>query len=652
MLEYNKQLLPTLTPTKWKQTKHRSINWCHHRGLNKLFQRSNNNKWFYYTQSTRRGRQNTYPTYHFSGVLNSLPSETTPASVNFLSINSVKYEGTMPFEPNIPHQIPNTLAALIKSIPPNQQHPLLDLNNTSEIPHIISSIQQGNCAMVSDDSYFPESKQSAAAFIFGNEAAHRRIIGRCHTHGPTSSFSSYRAELAGLHGGIMFLHAICQLHQIKEGRIIIGCDNEGAIKRIKKGQPRLQNKNFDYLSAIFELLKDIQIHIQFVHVEGHRDRIISSDHLTILESMNVSADTHAKVKATSPKPNGYSETAEIYKEWSAILHQDRHGNKSRIHSSLDTSLYELLTQNTTRTYWEHKMKIPRDAAQTINWPSLSLAFTELPKNKQKEVLKWHSGFCGTNAALKLWKQSNTAECPGCNHPKETTTHIIKCKAPGATEIWNNEIEKLAQWMNTNKAAPEITEAVISGLEGWRNNQQPHTKRFNLPFLNIAIAHQNRIGWKCFLHGFTSKYWELAQQTFLQFKSSRTTGKRWISSLIKKLWETIWALWRYRNGLVHEQSNTPLKKINALLNITILKELQTGLSGLPRNYAYLFKKQSTAVLKTSLNQKKQWVLTIWVARDTHTPTHISIIHRHPIINSILTSWKTRIHQYEQHQSNRR
>ena len=92
------------------------------------------------------------------------------------------------------------------------------------------------------------------------------------------------------------------------------------------------------------------------------------------------------------------------------------------------------------------------------------------------------------------------------------------------------------------------------------------------------------------------------------------------------------------GLVHDQTNLPLQKINSLLNITIMKELQYGMNGLPSNYGYLFKKNLTEVLKTSTNQKKQWIVTVWVARDVLTPTHISIQHRHPTIESILVAWK--------------
>ena len=83
----------------------------------------------------------------------------------------------------------------------------------------------------------------------------------------------------------------------------------------------------------------------------------------------------------------------------------------------------------------------------------------------------------------------------------------------------------------------------------------------------------------------------------------------------------------------------------------MKELQYGLGNLPSNYAYLFKKNMAQVLKTSINKKKQWTLTVWVARDTLTPNHISTTQRHPIVSSILAAWKYRIKQYETHQQNR-
>ena len=311
---------------------------------------------------------------------------------------------------------------------------------------------------------------------------------------------------------------------------------------------------------------------------------------------------------------------------------------------MDKSLYEYLTSNPSRAYWEKKMTIPAEHSDNVNWESLGLAYKSLPAAKKKEVLKWNSGFCGTNASLFQWNQANSDACPNCSHSPEDTTHVLTCKATGPTKIWENSLRTLEEWMLQRQAAPELAKVIIQGLHAWRNNQPMQNNRYSLPLLQEAIETQHRLGWKSFLHGYTAKQWEHAQANYLAYKNSRVTGKRWIAALIKKMWEVIWAIWRYRNEIVHDQTNTPIRKITTLLNIAMLKELQYGLQGLPSKYAYLFKKKISEVLKTSINQKKQWVLTVWVARDAITPNHISTQFRHPTIVSILAAWKQRTKKY--------
>ena len=652
VLEFEHKLHPHLQPTAWIDSPHRKNNWYYNRGLDRLFQRSNNNKWNFFVRNIGRGRQRRQPIFHYRGTFNSLPPLSTPASVTHLNIHMVKYTGTLRSLPTTnPPQNTNSFQSITATIPLHQRSPILDISHLDELPHIISSIRQGNCAIVSDGSFFPTSSRAAAAFVVGNEAAHRRIIGRCHVAGPPSAYSAYRSELAGIHAGLMFLTTICSAYNIHQGSILFACDNMGALQRIVKGTIRVQDQHFDYLSAIITLLKDLQITINFVHVDGHKDRDMAIENLSITESMNVSADTHAKVKAEEEPYENFHHTAAIYKEWPPIKIKQNTGFPIKIHSRLDKSLYDIITTSASRTYWQKKMRIPTHLRESVDWESIGNAFAKLPKNKQKEVLKWNTGFCGTGVALLQRKHATSAECPGCHHPKEDTVHILQCPASEATKEWNTAVEKLEQWMKKNHGAPELIEAITTGLRAWRNNQPALHRKYSLPGLSTAVQHQNLLGWKGFVHGFVSTHWKHPQDIFLQYKSSRKTGKRWIESLIKKLWETIWAIWRYRNGLVHQQSNTPLHKLTTLLNIEALKELQHGLSGLPDSYAYLFKQKMSKVLKTSINQKKQWLLTVWVARDTLTPDHISTNHRHPLISSILTAWKQRIKQYESHQNTR-
>ena len=207
----------------------------YNRELDKLMQLTNNDKWLYYVKTVQQGRQGRYPTYHFREVLNSKPTGSTPASVTPMSLHTVKFTGTMQLKASPPAPEPITTFHSFKlSIPSAQRTPLLDLSNLEDIPHIVESIKLGNCALVTDGSYFESSSQAAAAYVLGNEAYHRRIIGRCHVVGPPASYSSYCSELAGLHGGLLFLLGLCKAYRIQNGRIIVACDNKGSLQKLRE----------------------------------------------------------------------------------------------------------------------------------------------------------------------------------------------------------------------------------------------------------------------------------------------------------------------------------------------------------------------------------------------------------------------------------
>ena len=80
LLEQDNKLLPSLRPTTWIENKHRRINWFYHRGLDRLFRLTNDNKWLYYAKTIHRGRRGRMPTYYLRGTFNSLPFQATPAT--------------------------------------------------------------------------------------------------------------------------------------------------------------------------------------------------------------------------------------------------------------------------------------------------------------------------------------------------------------------------------------------------------------------------------------------------------------------------------------------------------------------------------------------------------------------------------------------
>jgi hypothetical protein len=56
-----------------------------------------------------------------------------------------------------------------------------------------------------------------------------------------------------------------------------------------------------------------------------------------------------------------------------------------------------------------------------------------------------------------------------------------------------------------------------------------------------------------------------QQRFFTITKSNQMGKRWVSALIKKLWDTAWDMWELRNGVLHEKENLVTRSMGLHLN---------------------------------------------------------------------------------------
>jgi hypothetical protein len=73
-------------------------------------------------------------------------------------------------------------------------------------------------------------------------------------------------------------------------------------------------------------------------------------------------------------------------------------------------------------------------------------------------------------------------------------------------------------------------------------QQPSTSD---PRIHEVFREQARVGNTQVLYGWWTKGWAEVQHAYLVSLSRQTTGRRWLSRLIKKQWEVSWDLWRHR-----------------------------------------------------------------------------------------------------------
>jgi len=105
-----------------------------------------------------------------------------------------------------------------------------------------------------------------------------------------------------------------------------------------------------------------------------------------------------------------------------------------------------------------------------------------------------------------WKQCSLAECPRCGTSLEDKAHITQCQTESVNTLWDEAINELTQWMKVEQTAPHLVQALVDGLQAWRQNS-PVVEE------TLASNKQARIGWDGLLDGWLSLEWQSQQEAY-------------------------------------------------------------------------------------------------------------------------------------------
>ncbi len=90
-------------------------------------------------------------------------------------------------------------------------------------------------------------------------------------------------------------------------------------------------------------------------------------------------------------------------------------------------------------------------------------------------------------------------------------HVWICQGAGASEVWDQSMERLQNWLQDNRTDPNLHEVLLSHLNGWRYNSDDN---LSVPYgLKLLIDQQNAIGWNSFLESWIGIEWEATQQAY-------------------------------------------------------------------------------------------------------------------------------------------
>jgi hypothetical protein len=293
-------------------------------------------------------------------------------------------------------------------------------------------------------------------------------------------------------------------------------------------------------------------------------------------------------------------------EWQIIIQE------KKICKDLHNRIKDHISQQLIQPLWDKKKRIPTSSFPNMAWTSIATAMSALPSTRRHWITKHAAQCCGVNTVLFKWKQKDSPGCPRCGE-LETTTHVLRCHHLEVQSLWDTTLSALDDWLKDAHTDVSIRNALIHNLRRWYHDTP-------LPINRTPLEQaQDDIGWDFVLEGCLSSQWAEHQSLYLQSLGKKTSGYRWLTALIRKLWDIAWDLWEHRNGIEHHNDQA---KLCAAFDKQIQQELQIGFDDLPfHKYGELYSSHEIEKLGSSTAEYKRcWIKHIVAARrkEAHQP----------------------------------
>jgi hypothetical protein len=249
----------------------------------------------------------------------------------------------------------------------------------------------------------------------------------------------------------------------------------------------------------------------------------------------------------------------------------------------------------------------------INWAACERAMRAVPYSRRHWVVKHTSGFCSVGKMMHRWKQWPSNECPRCGEP-EDAAHVWRCSDPEAVQLWSRSVAKLRCWLVDQQTAPDLCHAICLSLLDWHAGVVGLPVTYSFLGVQATLDAQASIGWQPFLEGCLSPLWQSVQHSYYEWMGSRKSGRRWVSALIRKLWEVAWDQWEHRNGAVHRSLSG---SISQQLQRDLRRQHHLGPMQLPRADQALFNIDLQDLLSSRHELQTAWLANVQAARTRAT-----------------------------------
>jgi hypothetical protein len=592
----------------WNTQATKYSEWWWHQSTESLYRRHRHG-WERWRKTIHRSRKKKYKKTQ-DPMVNELPPDCEPAIVQDSSAKYyVYFEGSYIMEDRN-----NTLSASeLDHQPENLQLELEQVHNSLhwaieevQLPaddgiELAQQVQEGTAKLICDGSYKGNIGTAAGASF--STAGKNNFIMKNQTPGRKEDMNSYRCELAGILTCVITLNAVCNRHNIKEGRVTIGCDNEAALwEAFSNEQPSSTQPSNDLIQAIKHQVTKSPVHWVGKHVKGHQD----SNENAVLDDWaiaNIDMDRRAKEYCLELIRQESSPTIADRMEgegWRVLL------NGVNIASKLGQTIYEDIYKDDCIEYWRDKGRLGVTPRDDVDWASYRKAVKKLTPMKQIWTTKHYSGWEGTGTRMKQWEERDTDECPRCNQ-QETHRHVVQCQSIEARQEFDSIMKGMKDWLSKT-TSPMMKAAIIEQLEAYQQDKFGIIHHLWDQGVRSAMSRQSMLGKRAFAEGFLSIQWRKQQEVWLVTTQSRKSAEYWTACLIEKIMMISWDMWESRNGILHSESDARQKLIIKELDGKVANTLDEGKRNryLPTLDARMFK-----LTYQELKMKNERTKRIWL-----------------------------------------
>ena len=475
------------------------------------------------------------------------------------------------------------------------------------LPKILKGISDGTAVAVTDGS-FKQKRGTAAYILKDNLQSPDEVIYCALTPGYPQDQDPYRAELSGMLGVIRETTALAQQYHVS-GTVTVACDCKSVLFNvfqtdfISPKQP-----HFDLLQATRLECEKSHLHWKWRYVEGHQDDQQDWEQLDPWQQLNVKMDHLAKSfwavhDALGTPPFSLKPSS----EWS-VWHGER-----RLTNWNMTVIEDIIFGQTSPPYWQkrHQTDHPPDP----DWNTIQSAMKLIPIHRRIWHSKWCSSALMIGKKLKKFGYQNTDACPRCGEPELTRNHIVQCQHNSATQQWKRKRQDLETWCYTSQTSPELRKLLLAAIDSWYKQET----RFHPPTTSETkhlVEAQTKIGWKHLVDGFFVHQWAETQQKYYSLLQRRTSGKRWLSQLLRHLWQIAWDMWRHRQKIAKSDDSATTAAIHQYLNITIQEYYDQHNHTDHQQLRRWFARPLSDITSETIDFKQQWLETVSVLQATH------------------------------------